>query len=184
AGFALLGAGAAMIVYDLIQRRQPRAREAGRLAALGLAPLLAGISIVVIPAGMAGVRVSQLSGTLPGTLYPGLHLGFPLVQSVARYDTRDQVYQTTLSEKTAAPLNVQTKEGLSIGLAVAVRYRIDPTKLAYVHANLPHPVQTELVPPVVGSTFREIAPSYLVRDLFGASRESVRREAAGAITRK
>jgi regulator of protease activity HflC (stomatin/prohibitin superfamily) len=183
-GFALLAAGAAMVIYDLIQRRQPRAREGARVAALGMIPLLAGISIVVIPAGMAGVRVSQLSGTLPGTLYPGLHLVFPLVQDVARYDTRDQIFQTVFTEKSADTLKVQTKEGLSIGLAVAVRYRIDPSKLAYVHANLPRPVETELVPPVVGSTFREIAPNYLVRDLFGASRENVRREAAGAITRK
>src|SRR5215472_15903426 len=105
-GFALLAAGAAIVIYDLIQRRQPRARESARLAALGLIPLLAGISIVVIPAGMAGVRLSQLSGTLPGTLYPGLHLVFPLAQDVARYDTRDQIYQTVFSEKAAGTLKV------------------------------------------------------------------------------
>jgi regulator of protease activity HflC (stomatin/prohibitin superfamily) len=79
---------------------------------------------------------------------------------------------------------VQTKEGLSVGLAVAVRYRIDPSKLAYVHANLPHPVEMELVPPVVGSTFREIAPNYLVRHLSASGREEIRREAAGAVARR
>jgi regulator of protease activity HflC (stomatin/prohibitin superfamily) len=45
-------------------------------------------------------------------------------------------------------------------------------------------VDRELVPPVVGATFREIAPNYLVRDLFAARREEIRREAAAAITRK
>jgi regulator of protease activity HflC (stomatin/prohibitin superfamily) len=94
-----------------------------------------------------------------------LHLVFPLVQGVAIYDTRDQIFQTAIGSKPAAALKVQTKEGLSVGLAVAVRYRIDPNKLAYVHANLPHPVEMELLPPVVGSTFREIAPNYLVRIL-------------------
>jgi hypothetical protein len=40
----------------------------------------------VVPAGMAGVRVSQISGTLPATLFPGFHVVLPLVQQVALYD--------------------------------------------------------------------------------------------------
>src|SRR6202007_3370069 len=57
-------------------------------------------------------------------------------------------------------------------------------RLPYVNSNLPQPVDKQLVPPVVGSAFREIAPNYLVRDLFAARREQIRREAADAITRK
>jgi regulator of protease activity HflC (stomatin/prohibitin superfamily) len=199
-GFALLAAAAVTLLHDLYRRYkqpptvltedapdepwQPRWRAAGRLAALAAAPLLIGLSIQVVPAGMAGVRVSQISGTLQGTLYPGFHLVFPLVQSVALFDVRDQVFQTTIGEKSAQSLNVQTREGLSVGLAVAIRYRIDPQRLSYVHANLPQPVDTELVPPVVATAFREIAPNYLVRDLFATRREEIRREAAGAITRR
>ncbi|MEO8367712.1 MAG: SPFH domain-containing protein [Candidatus Solibacter sp.] len=180
AGFGLLAAAAALLILN----RATEWRPSARLAALSLAPLLAGISIVVVPAGMAGIRVSQLSGTLSGTLYPGLHFVFPLVQSVSLYDVRDQLYQTVISDKPSESLKVQTREGLSVGLAVAVRYRLDPNKLAYIHANLPQPVDRELVPPVVGSAFREITPNYLVRDLFATRREDIRREAAGAITRK
>src|ERR1019366_8286939 len=110
---------------------------------------------------MAGVRVSQISGTLPGTLYPGLHLVLPLVQRIELYDVRDQIFLTTVGEKSAQPLRVQTREGLS----VAVRYRIDPKRLSYVNANLPQPVDKELVPPVVSTAFREVAANYLVRDL-------------------
>jgi len=188
-GLALLAAALAVALYDSYRRYrsaepyQPRWRMAGRIAAVALAPLLAGLAIEVVPAGMAGVRVSQISGTRPGTLYPGLHLVVPLVQSVALFDARDQIYQTTLGEKAGA-LNVQTKEGLSVGLAVAVRYRIDPQRLAFVEANLPQPLEQELVPPVVGTVFREIAPNYLVRDLFAARREEIRRQAAADITRR
>jgi regulator of protease activity HflC (stomatin/prohibitin superfamily) len=184
-GFALLAASAAVLILDY--RRGAAAmrwRSATRFAALGLIPLLAGIGIVVVPAGMAGVRVSQVSGTMPGTLYPGLHLVFPLVQSVVLYDMRDRLFQTTLGEKAAESLKVQTREGLSVGLAVAVRYRIDDHRLAFIHANLPQPVDRELVPPVVASAFREIAPNYLVRDLFATRREEIRKEAAAVITRK
>jgi regulator of protease activity HflC (stomatin/prohibitin superfamily) len=184
-GFGLLAASAALLILDYRRGAVAmRWRSGARLAALALIPLLAGISIVVVPAGMAGVRVSQVSGTMPGTLYPGLHLVFPLVQGVALYDMRDQLFQTTLGEKAAESLKVQTREGLSVGLAVAVRYRIDAHRLAFIHTNLPQPVDKELVPPVVASAFREIAPNYLVRDLFAARREEVRKEAAAAITRK
>jgi hypothetical protein len=41
--------------------------------------LLPGLSIVVVPSGTAGVRVSQVSGTLGGTIYPGTHFVSPLV---------------------------------------------------------------------------------------------------------
>jgi len=188
AGFGLLAAAAALIARQAHRRRgepiQPDWKPSARLAAFALVPLLLGISIQIVPAGMAGVRVSQISGTLPETLYPGLHLVLPLIENIALYDVRDQLYQTTLGEKAAQPLSVNTREGLAVGLAVAVRYRIDPRRLAFVNANLPQPVDQELVPPVVATTFREIAPNYLVRDLFAARREEIRREAAGAIARR
>jgi|HubBroStandDraft_4_1064222.scaffolds.fasta_scaffold76123_1 regulator of protease activity HflC (stomatin/prohibitin superfamily) len=203
-GFILFAAAVTMAALDLMSLyRQPslsiagepdetpsvrrRLRLAFRLGALGLIPLLAGLSIEVVPAGMAGVRVSQISGTLPETLYPGLHLVLPLIQDIELYDTRDQIFQTTVAsdpKKGGEGLKVQTKEGLELGLAVAVRYRIDAQRLAYVNANLPQPVEKELVPPAVVSAFRDLAPNYLVRDLFAGKREEVRRSAAGAIARR
>jgi len=195
-GFVLIAAAAAILLHDLYrlyqqsnlilndQARpaviQPRYRAAGRIAALALVCLMAGLSMQVVPAGMAGVRVSQISGTLPGTLYPGFHLVIPLVQTIDLYGIRDQIYQTTIGGKSGRQLN--TKEGLTVGLVVAVRYRIDPKRLPYVNANLPQLVDLALVPPVVGSAFRGIAPNYLVRDLFAPRREEIRREAANAIT--
>jgi len=200
-GFAMLGAAAVPVAMDLVNwygRQHPETQTAPlewrqplRLAALSLIPMLAGFSIAIIPAGMAGVRVSQISGTLPETLYPGLHVVIPLVQSVETYDLRDQIYETTLlpdSKKGEGvkeqTLKVQTKEGLELGLAVTVRFRLDPHRLAYVHANLPQPVEQELVPPVVATAFRDLTPRYLVRELFAAKREEIRREAAIAIAQK
>ena len=81
-------------------------------------------------------------------------------------------------------LKVQTKEGLELGLAVTVRFRLDPHRLAYVHANLPQPVEKELVPPVVATAFRDLTPRYLVRELFATKRDEIRRDAALAIAQK
>ena len=171
-----------------------RWRTSLALVLLAWGPLLIAFSIVVVPSGMAGVRVSQMNGTVPGTLYPGAHLVMPLVEDVALFDTRDQVFTTGVSEggKTAATnvatktqfLDVQAKEGLTLGLAITVRYRLDPRKLDYIQGNLPRPVEKEIVPPTVASVWREIVPNYTVRDVFSAKREEVRQRAAGLITQK
>src|SRR5215469_8441197 len=130
-------------------------------------PLILAKGIAVVPSGMGGIRVSQTSGTRPGTLYPGVHWITPMVESVALYDLRDHVLITSSgkdglesvgeSEKSKKPADftVQSKEGLSIGLAITVRYKLDPKRLDFIHANLPQPVEKEIVPPVVASTFRE-----------------------------
>jgi hypothetical protein len=39
------------------------------LAFLAWGPILLAFSIIVVPCGMAGVRVGQTGGTVPGTLY-------------------------------------------------------------------------------------------------------------------
>jgi regulator of protease activity HflC (stomatin/prohibitin superfamily) len=164
-------------------------RTAIALAVTGCLPALLAESIVVVPSGMGGVRISQLSGTLPGTLYPGVHLIAPLVDSVELFDLRDhltvglgQEYGKASLEK--AGLNVQSREGLSIGLGVTVRYRLDPNQLASVQAHLPQPADKELVPPVVASAWRSLAPEYTVREIFSSKREEVRAKAAAIITRK
>jgi len=211
-GFGMILVAVSILAYDLYRemayRRARATPEGGPLPsvpqwrwrtslALGLlawGPILIAFSIVVVPTGMAGVRESQTSGTLPGTLYPGVHLVMPLIEDVAVFDTRDQIFTTGVLEdgKAAATniygksqlLDVQAKEGLTLGLAITVRYRLDPKRLDYIQSNLPRPVEKEIVPPVVASVWRELVPNYTVRDVFSAKREEVRQKAAGLITQK
>jgi regulator of protease activity HflC (stomatin/prohibitin superfamily) len=211
-GVGMMIAAVCMLTYDLyrevLYRRTLEApggavtaapvvvrwRTSLALAMLAWGPLLVAFSIVVVPSGTAGVRVSEMSGTVPGTLYPGVHMVMPLMEDVALFDTRDQIFTTGVSEegKTAATnistkmqlLNVQAKEGLTVGLAITVRYRLDAKRLDYIQGNLPRPVEKEIVPPTVASVWREIVPNYTVRDVFSAKREEVRQRAAGLITQK
>ncbi len=170
---------------------------AQRLAAAGVLPLLLTYSIALVPDGFAGVRVSQIWGARPGTLYPGVHLITPLVDNVELYDTREQVYTTAASPArgggsgaaTAASagaqpevLTVQAREGLNIGLAVSVRYRLDPQRLNYIHANLPRAVGDEVVAPTVATIYRQLAPNYITREIFATKREELRLSASNAIT--
>jgi regulator of protease activity HflC (stomatin/prohibitin superfamily) len=82
------------------------------------------------------------------------------------------------------PLDVQSKEGLDIGLAITVRYRLDPHRLDYMESHLPQPVDSQMVPAVVASAWRELTPGYTVRDIFSAKREEIRSQAATVITKK
>ena len=80
-GFGLLAAALGSVVYGLWQgfrRRDPAAhdldlrayvrwQQAARLTAVATLLFLINESLVIVPSGMAGVRVSQLSGTRPGT---------------------------------------------------------------------------------------------------------------------
>ena len=216
-GVGLFGSAGSLVVYDIYiseQLRRLLARsktsEAGassadtgltgrrpfgpvrwklaqRLAISGVLPILLALSIVVIPEGTAGVRVSQIWGARRGTLYPGVHFVTPLVDSVALYDTREQVYSTAANASTGAKsdnevLVVQAREGLNIGLAVSVRYRLDPRRLDTIHANLPQPVGEEVVAPVVSTTYRQLAPNYITQEIFATKREELRAKAAAAIT--
>jgi regulator of protease activity HflC (stomatin/prohibitin superfamily) len=165
--------------------RPVRARLALQLAAAGALAILITETIVVIPDGAAGVRISQISGARPGTLYPGVHLIMPLVDSVTIYDTREQVYATLASENPKLKgdvLNVQASEGLNIGLAVSVRYRLDPNRLDSIHKNLPQAVGEQVVAPVVSTIYRQLAPHYMTQEIFATKREELRTKAADAIT--
>ena len=168
-----------------------RWRSSVAFAVIACVPFLLAASIVVIPAGMGGVRVSQISGTLPGTLYSGAHFVTPLVENVQTFDLRDKLFTAGVVDgaepkKAAATkaLDVQSKEGLNIGLAITVRYRLDPHRLDYIESHLPQPVDSEIVPAVVASAWRDLAPAYTVREIFSSKREEVRRDASTVITKK
>jgi len=175
---------------DLSQPKEIAWRAPVALMLVAFLPLLIASGIQVVPSGMGGVRVSQVNGTLPGTLFPGVHFVTPLVDSVELFDLRDHLFTAGTAEGGAKAglvkngLSVQSLEGLNIGLAVTVRYRLDPNKLDSVQAHMPQPVDKELVPPVVASAWRELAPEYSVREIFSTKREEVRSRAAGIITRK
>ncbi|HUJ33080.1 MAG TPA: SPFH domain-containing protein [Candidatus Acidoferrum sp.] len=186
------GTGAGITSRAALPRRPRRVvlgdgrwKRAVKLVVIAAALALAGTSIVVVPDGEAAVRISQLYGVLPGTLCPGTHFVWPLVDRVQLYDIRDRVFQTAsgvVPRERFELLTVESREGLSIGIGVAVRYRVDPKRLDYIQANLPQPIEDEIVEPVVTAALRELAPNYVVRDVFSTKREEFRELAAKKIT--
>lgn len=208
-GLAMMATAVGILLYDLrrnwlykaaaadgtqatlVPASETRWRVSLALFLLAWGPIILALGIIVVPSGMAAVVVSQTSGTLPGTLYPGVHFVVPLAENVSLFDTRDQLFTTGAMEDGSTgqarrfeTLNVQAKEGLTLGLAITVRYRLDPKRLDHIQGNLPLPVEKEIVPAVVASAWREIVPNYTVRDVFASKREEVRKRASDAITQK
>jgi regulator of protease activity HflC (stomatin/prohibitin superfamily) len=169
-------------------RRAIRWSVAAKFIALAAVSALAAKSILVVPDGQAAVRISQISGLRPGTLYPGTHLITPLIDRAQLFDIREKVFSTAATEgprdKGLEVLTVEAREGLSVGVAVTVRYRIDPRRLDYIQANLPEPIDDQVVEPVVTSVFRDLAPNYPVRDVFSTKRDEFRQRATDLITAK
>jgi regulator of protease activity HflC (stomatin/prohibitin superfamily) len=206
AGVAMFGTAAGVVAYDvylamqfhkLMGSGEPGAAEqagpsrpirwplAAKLFGWAWAPLLLALSVTTVPEGSGGVRISQISGVQQRTLYPGVHLVVPFVQRVAVYDLRDHLFTTNTASDAATKnevLTVQSREGLTIGLAVSVRYRLDPQKLAYIHSNLAQPVDSEIVAPVVSTAFRDLAPNYVVREVFAVKRDEFRAKSTKTIT--
>lgn len=185
----LLSAAPAPVLHrrGLQLRRPIRWNVTAKFLAIAAISGLMGTSIVVVPDGLAAVRVSQISGVEPGTLYAGTHLIVPLIERVEFYDIRDRVFATDTVDRAHSKLEVLTvesHEGLGVGLAITVRYRIDPKRLDYVQENLPQPVEEQVVEPVVTSVFRDLAPNYVVRDIFSNKRDEFRDRAAKEITQR
>ncbi|HET7293863.1 MAG TPA: SPFH domain-containing protein [Vicinamibacteria bacterium] len=185
---ALAALGRVLLHALRLARRSPEAglpaspRRPVTVLGLGAAGSLAlGGAIVLVPPGHAGIRVNDLRGTRPGVLRPGVHLVMPLVERVVLYDLRERVLSTADSKRATDPLTAQSREGLRVGLAITVRYRLDVARLESVHANLPEAIESELVAPIATTAFRQVLPQFLVREVFAARREEVRDRAEAVL---
>ena len=166
-------------------RRAIRVATAGKLVAAAVVAGFLGEAILVVPDGRAGVIVSQIYGVVPRTLYPGTHFILPMIDRVDTYDIRDRVFVTNGSiaaKEKHEVLTIDAKEGLEVGVGVTVRYRVDPRHLDYIQQNVPQPLEDEVVEPVVTSIFRQLGPTYVVRDIFSTKREEFRQRATQLIT--
>src|SRR5450432_3680480 len=125
--------------------------------------------IQVVPAGEVGVRINRLTGGI--TVVPeGPTLMVPLMHELRRYPLRDQVYrpQASASATDAAPF--QTVEGLSVGVAVTVRYALDPARIGEVAKRLPTNVGSDLIEPVVDGVLHRALSRHTVREIFSDKR--------------
>ena len=131
--------------------------------------------VQVVAPGEVGVRINRLTGGV-SVIPEGPTLMLPLVHELRRYSLRDQVYrpQESATAEGAAPF--QSVEGLSVGVAVTVRYALDPSRVGEVAKRLPANVGADLLEPVVDGVLHHELSRRTVREIFTDKRVEIQDE--------
>ncbi|MEO7547492.1 MAG: SPFH domain-containing protein, partial [Ramlibacter sp.] len=124
--------------------------------------------------GDIGVRTNQLTGTVTqwkeGSLLvlPGLH-------EVRVLPLRDQVYKPGNGGSAA----MQSVEGLTVGVDIAVRYALDPGRITASAKSLPNDLTGEVVEPAVQGVIYKVFARYTVREIFSSKRAEIQQAIEG-----
>ncbi len=119
--------------------------------------------------GDVGVRTNQLTGGVTewreGSVFvmPGLH-------QVRVLPLRDQQYRPG---RVGNAVQLQSIEGLSIGVDIAVRWALDAARVATVAKNLPENIDGEIVEPAVQGVIYKVFARYTVREIFSSKRAEI-----------
>lgn len=122
--------------------------------------------------GDVGVRTNQLTGGVTlwreGSVFvpPGLF-------ELRVYPLRDQVYRPEQAKSASGPAPLQSIEGLSIGVDLAVRYALDPARVASGSRSLPDDIAGEIVEPAVQGVIYKVIARYTVREIFSVKRAEI-----------
>jgi regulator of protease activity HflC (stomatin/prohibitin superfamily) len=151
----------------------------GALFALGLVAAL-GYAIYMHPPiksigrGEIGVRVNHLTGNVReqrgGSLIvvPGLH-------ALRVFPLRDQTYQPAEIRRFDGPAPLQSVEGLSLGVDLAVRYALDPARVGTAWKALPDDIEAEIVQPALQGVIYKVFARHTTREIFSTRRVEIQR---------
>jgi regulator of protease activity HflC (stomatin/prohibitin superfamily) len=155
--------------------------ERGRrvLAVLAIAGAAGGFIALrpmrAIAPGEVGVRVNRLTGGVT-TLHEGWAWSLPVLHDMRMFPLRDQIYRPQRSARADGESPFQTVEGLSIGVDVAVRYALDPSRVVTVAEELPADVGRELVEPIVDGVLHRTFAKATVREIFSTKRAEIQKQ--------
>lgn len=122
--------------------------------------------------GEAGVRENRFNGEVTQwrdgsvLVVPGLH-------EMRVFSLRDRNYRPTEMARADGPAPLQSREGLSLGVDLSVRYALDPARLREVASRLPEDLDGQIVEPAIrGAIYKEFA-KYTVREIFSTQRPEI-----------
>lgn len=117
--------------------------------------------ITVIPAGTVGV-VDFFGNVSETTLKPGVNVVNPLA-TIHKFDQKTQ----TLT----MPMNVPSKEGLSVKLDISLLYRIDEGTAHEIYKTVGLDYQQKIIIPKFRSMVRDVTSEYEAKALYTSSRD-------------
>ena len=156
----------------------------GLLLAIGLAGLAAYAlqacpPLVAIAPGEAGVRVNRLTGAV-SQWRDGSVLRIPGLHEVRVYSLRDRTYRPRHMRRADGPAPLQSVEGLSLGVDLAVRYALDPGRLRDF-GGPPQEIGPAIVEPAVHGVIYRVFARYTVREIFSAKRAEIQQAIEGEL---
>ncbi|MDB4970995.1 MAG: spfh domain / band 7 family protein [Myxococcales bacterium] len=161
-------------IIELVQSERGR-RVLGVLMLMGLTVGFVYMKpIRTINPGEVGVRVNRLTGHM-GQIHEGWAWVVPGIHDLRRFPLRDQIYRPRTSARADGETPFQTAEGLSIGVDVAVRFALDPTRVITVAEELPADVGRELVEPIVDGVLHRTFAKHTVREIFSTKRAEIQK---------
>ena len=151
----------------------------GLVMAVLLAALAYGLYVhppfATVRRGEMLVRTDALDGSVQ-VYTAGTVLALPGIHQVRRYSTRDQVYRPTESASATGSAPFQSIEGLSIGIDVAVRWSVDPARIAQMSKEFPDDLSADLVRPAVQGVIFPLFARYSVREIFSRRRAEIQQQ--------
>ena len=167
-------AAATRSLFDSAYRLRGRLITAGLLAA-SVYGLYTHPPFAAVRRGEVLVRTDILDGS--ATAYSaGTVFVFPGLYQVRRFATRDQVYRPAESASASGAAPFQSIEGLSIGIDLAVRWAVDPPRLAQMSKAFPDDLNADLVRPAVQGVIYPLFAKYSVREIFSRRRAEIQQE--------
>ena len=144
------------------------------LAMLGLAgyALYVHPPVASVGSGEVGVRMNRLTGDV-SEWRDGSVLAVPALHEVRIHSLRDRIYQPDGIRRADGAAPLQSVEGLSFGVDLAVRYALDSTRLAAIARTLPGDIGAEIVEPAVQGVIYKTFARYTVREIFSTKRVEI-----------
>lgn len=163
-----------MPVARLVQALRRALRPAAACAVLGAAGWLLWKNppMRTVAPGEVGVRINRLTG---GTseFRAGSVLVVPGLQALHAYPLRDRVFRPAQGATADGSGAFQSSEGLSIGVDLAVRYALDPARVAAAARTLPDDIDGQVVAPEVQGIAYRTLTRYSVREIFSTKRGEI-----------
>ena len=91
------------------------------------------------------------------------------------------MYRPTESASASGPAPFQSKEGLSIGVDLTVRWAIDRARIAQLSKDFPDDLNADLVRPAVQGIVYPLLAQHSVREIFSSQRAEIQKEIASAL---
>lgn len=126
-------------------------------------------TFLTIDAGEQGVLFKRFSGGLEkDNLYKqGFHVVAPWNKMF--------VYDIRVNES-FEKMEVLSKNGLTIRVDLSYRYRLEPSRIGYLHEEIGPDYQQTIIIPEIRAATREVIGKYLPEELYSSKREAIQDE--------